>query len=111
MTPATMLQPIIVDWDSNSVVAAGTFIALLGLSRNHVMRVLMRRRNFVAIIHKNTVTVTCLSAVSCNSTPTKTPATGGNILAPDDTITVVITGVFGSPTNAAIQINLQTSLP
>jgi hypothetical protein len=50
-----------------------------------------------------------LSAVGISSSPANLPATGGNTLATGDSITVVVTIVVGSPTNAAIQIDLQTS--
>jgi hypothetical protein len=66
--------------------------------------------SFVASIQKTGVPVTGLSAVGVSSSPANLLTTAGNTLATGDSITVGVTGVVGSPTNAAIQINLQTSL-
>lgn len=65
--------------------------------------------SFVASIQKTGVPVTGLSTVVISSSPANLSATDGNTLAAGDSITVVVAGVVGSPTNAAIQIDLQTS--
>jgi hypothetical protein len=65
--------------------------------------------SFVSSIQKTGVPVTGLNAVGVSSSPAHLPATGGKTLATGDSITVVARGVVGSPTNAPIQINLQTS--
>jgi hypothetical protein len=115
-----MVQPLIIDWDSNTPVANGTFIALLSSPWSSATILSASSGcaagSFIANIQKNGVSVPGLNALV--SVPGlsalgqgKATATGPTTLAPGDIITVVISGVTTSPapTNAAVQINLQTS--
>ncbi len=66
--------------------------------------------SFSATIEKNGTPVTGLSTFTVGTGSTTTAPTGGNTLAIGDSVMVVVAGVSTPPpTNAAIQINLQTS--
>jgi hypothetical protein len=110
--PSTMLQQITIDWDSNTVVAAGTFIALLASQWTSATILsatcICAGGTFTAAILVNGAAVTGLSAIAVSSTLATDPATNGTV-ATRASITVTISGVTGTPTSAAIQINLQTS--
>ena len=110
----TMLQPQVVDWDSNTPVANGTFYVVLSAlwSSATILSAtcICAGGTFTANFQINGVTIPGLGAVAVNSTKTTTPVTSVT-LPTGDAITVVISGVSTpAPTNAAIQINLQTSL-
>jgi hypothetical protein len=111
--PSTKLEQLVVNWDSNTLVANGTFIALLSSQWTSATILscscVCTGGSFTANIQINGVSVTGLSAVNVTSTLAKTSATGGNTIPTGGTITGVISGMTGTPNNAAIQLNLQTS--
>lgn len=106
--------PIVVDWDSNTPVVACTLIALLSAPWT-VASILSCvgscvGGSFTASIEVNDQQVAGLSAVAVGpETPAVIPPTS-QPLPKGASVTVVITNVVDTPVNAAIQINLQTSL-
>lgn len=60
---------------------------------------------FTANVQINGVSVTGLSAVAVTSVKTTTNASGANSVVAGDVITVVVTNVSGSPTNAVVCLN------
>ena len=109
---STLFQQITVDWDSNTAVVAGTFTALLASQWTSAtilsVTTVCTGGTFLANIQVNGASVG-LDAVAVNSAVATTPATSGT-LATGASVMITISGVTGTPTGAAIQINLQTSL-
>ena len=110
---ATKLEQLTINWDSNTPVVADTSLALLASQWTSATILsctcFCSGGSFIANIQINGASVPGLGAVAVNSTVTTTSATSG-ALTNGASITVIITAVTGTPTNAAIQINLQTSL-
>lgn len=113
VVPPTKLEQLSLDWDSNTPVVAGTSYALLASQWASATitscSCVCAGGSFAAAIMINGSAVTGLSAVTVNATPTTTAASGGNTLATGGSVSVVISGVTGTPTTAIIQINLSTS--
>lgn len=114
IVPATKLEQLSLDWDSNTPVVAGTSYALLASQWSSATitscSCVCAGGTFAAAIQISGSSVTGLSAVTVTSTPATTTATGGNTLATGGSVSVVISGVTGTPTTAIIQINLSTSV-
>ena len=114
IVPTTRLEQLSLDWDSNTPVVAGSSFALLAAQWSSATILSCSATcsggSFAAAIQINGSAVTGLSAVTVNATPTTTNATGGNTLATGGSVSVAISGVTGTPTNAIIQINLSTSM-
>jgi hypothetical protein len=115
----TMLTQLVLPWDTNTPVVAGSSILLLQspwMSAEIVSAsCFCSQGSFTIELLNNGAPVTGLSAVPVNQTSTTTPAMGANTLPKGQTtptvpaLVLVISNVVGQPLNAILQINLQVS--
>ena len=62
--------------------------------------------SFTANIRINSTSITGMSALTVNTTPTLTNAGGANTVAVNDTISIIVTSPTGSPTDAVIHLDI-----
>jgi hypothetical protein len=115
-TPTTLASSYAVTWDSNTTVAgdtisfppfpwaSGTITAASYFTNGSATP------SFTFAVKINGTVVTGLSAVTVSSaTPATTTATGANALSLGAVISLVISGISGSPSDAAVGINFTRS--
>lgn len=111
-TIAPTVQTLGVVWDSNTTVAAATVPLLLppwSSGRVISCSYYVTGGSFTATLKIGSTAVTgCTPSVS-SATPTTSLATAANTFAAGDSVTLVISGITGTPTTSMFQINLQAT--
>ena len=112
--PGSVLDQLIPDWDSNTLVVAGTTILLLS-SQWSAAKILscsyggFSGGTFTAEVLINGAAVGGLGGLSVGSGPVTTAASGANNIPTGATVALVISAVSGTPVGGAIQINMSRS--
>jgi hypothetical protein len=116
--PAQVIAPVSVAWDSATTVGAAT-VPILNpqwAGGGRIVSVTYYTNgtgspSFTANVEISGTSVTSCSALTVNSsTATTTTCTAANTFANTDSITLVISGVSGTPKQALVQINMTTTL-
>jgi len=116
-TVAPTVQVISVSWDSNTTVANATIPLLIPqwINGGSILSVSYYTNgtstpSFTADVEINGTGVTGCSAITVSSaTAATTTCTGGNTFGFRSVLTLVISGVSGSPSQALVDITLNTA--
>ena len=117
LASGTVINPFIINFDSNTPVVAGTSVVMLGCPWTSLTVVSLSAvctgGSFMAEFEIGGTAITGLSAVSVSSTAATTNATGANTMTlasnPLTQVTMIISAVTGTPTTACLQLNLSVT--
>ena len=106
----TIVTPFCINWDSNTQVSAGTSPIVVSPWTDATViscTYTCAGGSFTAEIQKNGTPIPGLGALDVEFTPITTNVTSGGDLSSGDELTLVISGVDGTPVEALIQVNIE----